>query len=226
MKRFFLLFLTCLSSLFVAGQTPYDTIRYAREYYQKRVSLFKTEPTIKGRVIILGNSIAEYGNWKELLNDTTVINRGVAGDNTFGVLERLDDVISRAPGKLLIEIGINDISQNIPVSIIEKNILMIVSRVRVKSPLTKIYVHSILPTNDNAKYEYPEAYNKNHIADSVNTLLRKSARKNNFTYIDLNMKLRTSSGKLDAKYAEPDGLHLNKTGYEVWISLLKKKKML
>ena len=226
MKKFSLLFLICLSSLFVAGQTPYDTIRYAREYYQKRVSLFKTEPVKKGRIIILGNSIAEFGNWKELLNDTTVINRGVAGDNTFGVMERLDDVISRAPGKLLVEIGINDISQNIPVSIVVKNILTIVSRVKAKSPVTKIYVHSVLPTNDNVKYEYPEAYNKNHVADSVNTLLRKNAMKNNFIYIDLNMELRTSNGELDTKYAEPDGLHLSKSGYQVWISLLKNKNIL
>jgi len=32
-----------------------------------------------------------------LLGDTTVMNRGIGGDITYGVLKRLDDVIRRAP---------------------------------------------------------------------------------------------------------------------------------
>jgi len=104
-----------------------------------------------GRVVFLGNSITEYGDWKKLLNDTTVINRGIAADNTFGVLERLEDVIALQPKRLFIEIGINDIAQNIPTEIIVRNILSIVERVTMRSPVTKIYVLSILPTNDNVK---------------------------------------------------------------------------
>jgi len=57
-----------------------------------------------------------------------VINRGIAGDITFGVLGRLDEVIARKPAKLFIKIGINDISKNIPDEIIVENILTMVRK--------------------------------------------------------------------------------------------------
>ena len=227
MKKSFLVFVICLQTSLVIGQTTvYDTIRYAREYYQERVSLFKSESTREGSVIFLGNSITEFGDWRKLLNDSTVINRGVAADNTFGVLDRLEDVIVRKPGKLFIEIGINDISQNIPESIIVRNILAIVAGVRSKLPQTKIYVHSILPTNDNVKNEYPDAYNKNPVAASVNRQLEQKAKEYKFVYIDLSKKLSDRNGKLDLKYADPDGLHLNEAGYLLWVRILKERKYL
>jgi len=205
-------------------QTPrYDTIRYARDYYAKRVKEFSAEPVQKASIIFLGNSIVEYGNWRKLLKDSTVVNRGVAADNTFGVLERLEDVIARKPDKLFLEIGINDISQNIPVDIIVNNITTIVRRVRSGSPRTKVHVISVLPTNDNVKNEYPDAYNKNHISDRVNNQLRSKAGDRSFIYIDFNQALRNSQNKLDSKYANDDGLHLNDEGYKLLIRLLRSK---
>jgi len=42
----------------------------------------------------------------------------------------------------------------------------------------------------------------------------------------LNKELKDESGKLDSKYAMPDGLHLNNTGYGKWAELLKRKRYL
>ena len=204
----------------------YDTIRYARDYYQKRLTLFSNQPIQKGSVIILGNSIAEFGDWQKLLSDSTVTNRGIAGDNTFGVLDRLEDVIIRHPAKLFVEIGINDISQDIPAEIIVNNIFTIVGRIKAKLPETKIYVHSILPTNDNVKNEYPAAFNKNGKSIWVNRKLKRNAKERMFTYIDLSKVVSDKNGQLDVKYAEPDGLHLNQAGYAVWVKLLKAKQIL
>jgi len=227
MKTLLLAFVVCLTSSIVWAQNiRYDTIRYARDYYQKRVTLFGSQPVQKGGVIILGNSIAEYGDWQRLFSDSSIINRGIGGDNTFGVLDRLDDIIIRHPEKLFIEIGINDISQDIPVTIIVNNIFTIIERVKSKLPETKIYVHSILPTNDNVKNEYPAAFNKNGQSILVNRELKRNAKERKFTYIDLYSVLRDKSGKLDVKYAERDGLHLNQTGYEAWVNLLKTKQIL
>ena len=222
MKKTLFAFIFCLATTIVVGQNiVYDTIQYAKEYYQKRLTLFKTEPVIKAKIIFLGNSITQFGNWQKLLNDTTVINRGIAGDNTFGVLARLEDVTSREPSKLFIKIGINDISQNIPVEIIVRNISTIIERVKEKSPKTKIYLHSILPTNDNVKNEYPDAYNKNDIVNLVNKQLEQLAKKNHIIYIDINKIFRNKDGQLDIKYADSDGLHLNNLAYKTWAKLLK-----
>lgn len=227
MKKLLFTLYFCLTTNIVIGQNViYDTIQYAKEYYQKRLILFKSEHIVKGRIVFLGNSITEFGDWRKLLNDSTVINRGIAGDNTFGVLARLEDVINRKPSKLFIKIGINDISQNIPVEIIVKNISTIIKNIKVKSPMTKIYIHSILPTNDNVKSEYPDAYNKNDIVSLVNTQVKKLSIKYNIIYIDINKIFRDKSGKLDMKYADSDGLHLNDFAYKAWIELLKSKKYL
>ncbi len=215
-----------LANLADAQTLRYDTIRYARDHYQKRIAHFKTEPTTKGRIIFLGDSHLEYGNWKKLLSDSTVVNRGIAADNTFGVLDRLDEVIRQEPEKLFVEIGINDIAQEIPVDIIAKNIATIASRVRLGSPLTEIYVTSILPSNDNCKKEYPEVFGKNTEVDKLNAQLKRNASGNKFVYVDFNNLLSAKDGKLLAKYARTDGLHLNDEGYRLWVDLLKAKKYL
>lgn len=227
MKKLLFLLIFCLATNIAMGQSiVYNTIEYAKEYHQKRLHLFESEPIVKGKTIFLGDSITEFADWQKLLNDPTVINRGIAGDNTFGVLARLDDVINRVPSKLFIKIGINDISQNIPNDIVVKNITAIIKTVKAKSPSTKIYIHSILPTNDNVKNEYPAAYNKNNIVNSVNSQIQKLSAKYNVVYIDINTIFRDKYGKLNLKYAASDGLHLNDFGYKIWIEFLKKNKYL
>ncbi|AYB31640.1 GDSL-type esterase/lipase family protein [Chryseolinea soli] len=225
-KLLFILSLGLTSTLSNGQNLRYDTIRYAKAYYAERVALFKSEPIKKGRVILLGNSITEFGDWKKLLNDSTIVNRGIAGDNTFGVLDRLNDVIVREPNKLFIKIGINDIAQDIPVDLIVKNVMTIVTRVKNQSPGTQIYVHSILPTNDNVKNEYPDAFHKNDIANRVNEKVKQQATPMGFVYIDLSKALSDKHGNLDVRYAEADGLHLNPVGYQVWVKLLKAKRYL
>jgi len=227
MKKGLFAFVFYLTSTFAAGQNiVYDTIQYAKEYHQQRLALFKSEPLVKGKTIFLGNSITEFGEWQKLLEDSTVINRGIAGDNTFGVLSRLKDILIREPRKLFIEIGINDVSQNIPVDIIIENISVMIKTIQAKSPVTKIYIHSILPTNDRVKSEYPDAYNKNDIINSVNKQLEIQAKKYAVIYIDINKIFRDKDGKLDLKYSEADGLHLNAFAYQAWVEILKTNKYL
>ncbi len=207
-----------INFLHLTERTPrYDTIRYFREHYNARVKIFSSEPVKKGGVVFLGNSITEYGDWKRLTGDSTAINRGIAADNSFGVLDRLDEVIARQPRKLIIEIGINDIGQDIPVPVITENIFSIVAKIRAGSPVTTVYVVSVLPAGDNVRPEYPELYGKNGIVDLLDDNLRRNASAKNFVYVDLKCHLSNASGDLDRRYARPDGLHLNEAGYRVWI---------
>jgi lysophospholipase L1-like esterase len=202
----------------------YDTIRYIKGHYKERVGVFESEAMTKGGTIFLGNSITEFGEWKSLLGDSAVINRGIAGDNTFGLLDRLDEVIARRPDKLYIEAGINDIAQHVPIGMICGNISAIAEIVKTKSPGTKVYVISILPTNEDAKKEYPEVYGNNTVAEAVNSKLKENAGKEGFTFIDLAASVKDSTGNLDRKYALPDGLHPNKAGYLVLVNLLRDPK--
>jgi lysophospholipase L1-like esterase len=201
----------------------YDTVRYVPEHYRKRMEVFRSEAVRPGGTIFLGNSITEFGDWKGLLRDPGLVNRGIAGDNTFGMLDRLEEVIARRPAKLFIEAGINDIGQGVPVGMITGNIASIVAFVRVKSPGTRIYVVSVLPTNENARAEYPDVYGKNAVVREVDRQLERQAGAEGYTYIDVAGKLGDRSGNLDGQYAQPDGLHLNTQGYGVFAGLLQEK---
>jgi lysophospholipase L1-like esterase len=240
-----------ISLIHVTGEKPpgvympryyqkYDTPRYIPEHYRERMEAFREEVMHRGGIVMLGNSITEFGDWKRLFGDSGVINRGIAGDNTFGMLERLSDVIARRPAKLFIEAGVNDIGQGVPVGMIVGNIISIVQYVRVKSPGTRVYVVSVLPTNDRAREVYPEVAGKNEVVREVDGRLMEAGLRGGsgsgggggrgtgvgsagFVYIDLAARVTDGSGNLDERYAKPDGLHLNEAGYGVLMGLLKGK---
>ena len=207
----------------VTNERLFDTIGFIPEHYPQRIAIFEQEPLETGHIVFLGNSITEMGNWKQLLNDTTVLNRGISGDITFGVLKRLDDVIKRQPSKVFLLIGINDIGKDIPDAVIADNIRKIVMRVQAESPATKIYIESIMPVNPDVP-NFPQHYDKQEHVIGTNKLIKKVAVELHIPYINIHDLFTDSKGRLDAKYTA-DGLHLTATGggYQKWIAYLKKQ---
>lgn len=210
---------TALSAQFTTNQRIFDTIPFIPEHTVERLALFAKEPVVTGKVVFLGNSITEGGNWAKLIGDPTVVNRGIGGDITYGVLRRLDDVIKRKPSKLFILIGINDIGKDIPGEAIANNYVRIVRRVMAGSPNTKIYIQSILPLNPTVP-NFPQHYDKQSHVLHTNQLLKEVARITRCTYIDLFPLFLDSQQYLDKKYTN-DGLHLKPEGYEVWVKYLR-----
>ena len=200
-----------------------DTVGFVPEYYPLRVATFEKEPVVPGRITFLGNSITQIGDWKKLLNDSTVINRGIAGDITFGVLKRLGDVARRQPSKLFLLIGINDIGKDIPDPVIADNIGKIIGRLQAESPSTKIYVQSILPVNPDVP-NFPQHYDKQEHILNTNKLIKKVAEDSHCIYVNIHYLFTDKQGKLDAKYTT-DGLHLAPAGdgYEKWVDYLRKQ---
>jgi lysophospholipase L1-like esterase len=210
----------------VTNQRLFDTIPFVPDHYPQRIARFEKEPIITGRIIFLGNSITEIGKWDQLLGDSTVINRGISGDISFGILKRLDDIIKRLPSKLFIMIGINDIGKDIPDVVIADNYRKIIRLVQEGSPSTKIFVQSILPVNPDVP-NFPQHYDKQEHILSTNKLIQQAALDLHCVYVNLHDLFLDSSGRLDAKYTI-DGLHLNPRGegYGIWINELKTKRYL
>lgn len=206
------------------AQQKWDSIPRQPDYYKKRVEIFKKEKLPVGKVIFLGNSITEGGNWKKLTGDSTVINRGISGDITFGLLARLDEVTQRQPTKLFILIGINDLAKGIPDEVILQNIFQLVRQVQAKVPSTKIYVQSILPVNTSVE-KFPSAYAQMDHVVTINYQLKKIAERFNYTYVDLFEQFRDAEGQLDKRFTY-DGLHLNAQGYVHWRDILKSLKLI
>jgi lysophospholipase L1-like esterase len=207
-----------------SNQNLFDTIPFIPDHTTERLEEFKKQPVTQGGIIFLGNSITEMGNWSKLLNDTTVLNRGIGGDITYGVLKRIDDVINRHPKKLFILLGINDIGKDIPDSVIAYNYIKIISKIKAGSPATKIYVQSILPINPTVK-NFPQHYDKAEHIPKVNAMLKANAGSMNYTYINLHPLFIDAQNRLDAKYTY-EGLHLKPEAYIVWVAYLEKMNYL
>lgn len=220
-NRFFVV--TALASLFLFGKVnaqtkPYDST-YRPGKYKELVQKFSSEPIAKKEYVFLGNSITAGTDWSKLLNLPQAKNRGISGDITFGVLERLQEVIDRKPAKVFVLIGINDISRNIPDSLILRNYKTIIERIRKGSKKTQIYFYTMLPVN--ASFEkFKNHYGKDEHILYLNDEIRKFTAKN-VTVIDLYPHFLDADKKLRAELTK-DGLHLIPAGYEVWKEVLEK----
>jgi lysophospholipase L1-like esterase len=216
-----LLFPLAIRAQTVTNQNLFDTIPFIPEHTPQRLALFAKEPIVPGRIIFLGNSITEMGDWKKVLNDSTVINRGIGGDITYGVLKRLKDITDRNPSKVFILLGINDIGKDIPDVVIADNYLKIVREIHDKCPKTIIYVQSVLPVNPGLPH-FPQHYDKQEHILALNKLLESHAKEGNYTYVDIFHLFADADGHLMSQYTY-EGLHLRPPAYTIWVDYLKKQ---
>lgn len=183
-----------------------------RSSHERWVSQFELLPIHTGDIVFLGDSITEGGAWEELFPDLPVRNRGIGGDVTVGVIERLHQVVDGRPAKVFLLIGTNDLSSLAGKSPgdIAMNIATIVDTIKTRSPETKIYVQSILPR----AAEYREK------VEALNKALEQSTS-SKATWIDLYpLFLDSRDGSINDDYSN-DELHLLGSGYLKWRDFIK-----
>ncbi len=189
MKTILLIYVLFLSSGIYA-QSKHST------YYEQRKTLFEQLPNDDNEIIFLGNSITDGCNWSELFNDLRIKNRGISGDITDGVLDRLDEVTESKPLKIFIMIGINDLAIGKTGTEIAENYKKIIKKIKTDTKETKIYVQNILPVNP----DYPKFKNHTNKSEqiiSINKTLKQIAEKNDLTYLDLYSVFVTDDKKLN-----------------------------
>lgn len=193
---------------------------YNNTYYQGRMEIFETLPETESAIVFLGNSITERGQWHELFPGEIIMNRGIGGDNTFGVLARLDHIMKQKPRKMFIMIGINDIGRGLPLEVIISNYQGILKKIRTQSPGTEVYIQSVLPMNDEI---LSAAYlkNKKQIVRDLNAALKDLAEKYELTYIDLYNKVFADEDNNLKPELTMDGIHLKPASYVLWTEYLK-----
>ncbi|MBS1500881.1 MAG: family 20 glycosylhydrolase [Bacteroidetes bacterium] len=214
------LFLLPVLSLPVFGQVrlPVYPDSIFSTYYQQRVTHFRLLPKRKNAIVFLGNSITDGGEWDELFGDDHIINRGISGDFTAGVINRLDEVTSRQPAKIFLLIGINDLARKTTPDSVVHNILLIADYIRQQSPATRLFIQSILPVNAVYK-KFTTHTNKAAEINRVNSLLEKNAASHNYTYINIHDAFCDADGNMNARLTN-DGLHLKGQGYLLWKHLI------
>lgn len=160
-------------------------------------------------IIFLGTSITEGLNVKKEFNNPSVRNMGFAGSISENGIQVINKLIYRKPKKLFLEFGVNDFKYGISIDTVKSNLIKMISIIKDKSPATKIYVESVLPTNlDSLNYKII-SYNK--AAEEICSL-------NDIQFVNLYPNF-LSGDKIDSDLTF-DGTHLTDAGYYNWKRLI------
>jgi len=192
--------------------------------YKQRVASFMQEQAPKNHIVFLGNSITEVGKWQQLIPNKKVLNRGISGDVTAGVLARIDQCALAKPKQIFIMTGINDLKIGKPLAYITANQIAIIKRIKQLSPKTKIVMQSTLPVNEGMLAAIYKRLN-NKAINEMNVALQNACKEMGVTYVDLHPVLTDEKGQLQQELST-DGLHLKPAAYEKWVALLQSKKLL
>jgi len=211
---------------------PYHTTDQ-KKFYLKRCAEFDEVQIGFDKIVFLGDSITEGGgNWNNYFGTKNIVNRGISGDTTLGVLARLNEICFYKPISLFLLIGINDIfntdspnRKNITPLSVANNIITIADAIYKRSPNTQVYIQTTLPINNKLYKKLTGTFPCHEIPlpdqiNQINTFLKKSESPNHYTVIDLHDIFLDCHGLLSKKYTS-DGVHLNKEGYNKWSNFIK-----
>ncbi len=195
-----------------AEPTPVPAPLVPIRFYMQRLNLFKAS-SARADIVLLGDSLTEGGLWDEYLQRLPLLNRGISGDLSDGVLQRLLEVIDRKPNVVSLLIGANDLLAGFETSHTLGNIRQIVSN------LHEAHIRTILHSVSFASPGYKPAINPG--VDAINPGIRALAQETASDFLDLNA-LTALDGALDPSMTY-DGLHFNPKGYLVWSQALRPK---
>ncbi len=174
------------------------------------------------RVVFMGNSITDA--WIDLspeyFRGRPYIDRGISGQTTPQMLVRFrPDVIDLQPELVLILAGTNDIAGNTGPSTLEMimgNIASMAELARANN--IRVILCSVLPA-----YDYPWSPGKKPAEKipKLNGMIKKYARKNDFTYLDYYSSMVDNRKGMKAQYSK-DGVHPNREGYAVMETIADK----
>ena len=206
---------------------------WQRNFYKKKIKEYRDHPIGKNKIVFLGNSITySMRHWDKKFNVKNIVNRGISGDYSDGILERLDEIIYYKPLAVFLLIGLNDFFDDNTTrpgrtpEYVAKNILTAAKTIKQGSPDTRIFIQTILPIN-NQQYldEKPQVNflwtnyypSVNQQVNETNKILKEN---NEFEIIDLH-PLYLNNDQSMKRNLSKDGVHLNENGYNIWIDRVK-----
>ena len=160
-------------------------------------------------LVVFGDSITEWAPWADIFRDVSMVNRGLAGDTTAGMLRRIDTTLNVNPKLICFMAGINDLAQGYSVDQAFTNYVEIVDT-WLKQGI-KVVVQSTLFVGESLQ-------GLNTQVEELNSLLKSYCHENGVQFLDVNEVLAPNGVLLDDFSC--DDLHLNAKAYQQWSSLL------
>jgi len=178
---------------------------------ERRLSQFEALSATHAAVVFVGDSITEGGLWSEWLPGVDVINRGISGNTTQDILDRMPHIVSVKPDKLFLMIGVNDLNKRLGAAVALANYTKLFNLIDAQLPHAEVYIQSVLPVNA----LWPLIDNT-HIP-TLNAALVRHADERGYQYIDLHFAFADAEGALKSDLSN-DGIHLLAPGYRLWRS--------
>ena len=208
--------------LFNKNRTDYSKFtEYNREMVSKKnnYAFLNKKYAINNQTVLLGDSITDFFNWYELFYDFSktsgqaVYNRGIGGDTSDRLLERLqENVLNIKPKNIVLLIGTNDISRGLPLSVSVENLENIIKSAKKCCPDVNFIIEAVYPINENMRDKFEKRSNKK--INEMNKEFIKLSEKHNCVWLDFTDKLKDEKGNLKKEYTF-DGLHINALAYEI-----------
>lgn len=164
-------------------------------------------------VVFFGDSHIACGDFQKAFPGVRTINLGYLGEDTKGMLRRVEAIAAVQPKKVFLMGGINGL-YNQSLNDFEYWYAALIDSIHTAVPDAEIYVHTLLPVT-----AYSDYCDNVKIAEA-NKIIAKLAANQNLTLIDLHSSYAVNDAlPEDMSY---DGLHLTDEAYTIWYSLISK----
>ncbi len=164
------------------------------------------------RILLLGHSLIAYGDWARLLPGHSVVNLGLAGETTAGLLNRLEGAVRAHPEADAVAVmsGTNDLLAGDDSFLHEYR--MVARRLRRAYPRATIVLHGLLPLS--ADWLSPE------LIARANVGVARLAAEAGASFLDLSGQFAGRGGEPHPELYDTDGVHLSEAGYRLWATAL------
>ncbi|RUM42637.1 MAG: hypothetical protein DSY80_06860 [Desulfocapsa sp.] len=157
----------------------------------------------QGTFLFLGDSLIADYNWQERMPHFKIINHGVPGETTQGLLNRIPSITDsiKAPELILLMIGTNNL-------IIEdysflESLRQIIVTLTTKYPTTEVITNSLLPCQ--LPWVSMEALQR------LNDMIESMTQQTGSCYLNMFSKFTPTPD-----FFQSDGIHLQPKAYELW----------
>ena len=162
-------------------------------------------------ILFIGDSLTEWFEFSTYFPGILIWNEGIAGDTTYGLLERIDSIMNQPADRIFLMIGINDILNGFQKEDIIENQQLIIEEIQTQSNHSELIVQSLLPVNESMMGS-PGYLNR--LIRFINRQLRKDCEGRKITYLDLYTDFLCGDD-LSREFTT-DGAHLSAAGYQLW----------
>ncbi|MGI6656462.1 MAG: GDSL-type esterase/lipase family protein [Desulfobulbus sp.] len=164
-------------------------------------------------LLMLGDSLVEWGHWERLLPEIRVTNRGRAGEMTEELAARLHDELDDCPDPdaVLVQSGTNNLLMGYV--FFPAIMATMLERIRFTLPAPPIIVCSLLPMS---------IVNATKIAEVNQELAQATAAIERCTFLDLALPFSQKCLPPNPSGFLADQVHLSLWGYQVWADEIRR----